>query len=265
VDTTLFQNSLIKIGHFIISPENPEFHRSGLIEKPLIVFPKNTILIKHQNKDPFVADTSLINLYNKHQKYKRYSINGKGDDCFWIELSNELLQQAQPNCSKDIFNFQNIYCDSATFLMHTQIFKEILNKSIQPLFIDELVIDFLININRTSNIKRKLCFSRPSHLKLVERIKVCIHNNLDQNKSLNSIASDVYSSPFHISRVFKQITGIGLHQYRNQIRLNSVYSKIQYGESDLANLAFTHGFSSHSHLSSGFKKYFGFSPSSLMY
>jgi AraC-like DNA-binding protein len=264
VDTVLFQSNLFKIGNFVINPDDPEFHRKGLIENPLIVFPKNTILIQHQHKDPFVADTTLINLYNKQQEYQRFSMNGKGDDCHWVELSNELLQQIKTPNSKNVFCSQNINCDSKTFLLAYKIFKHICNKNTQPLKVEECIIEVLNKIHLVSNIRKNNSLSKLNHIKLVERIKINIHNNIANNQLLTEISSDVFSSPFHISRVFKQVTGIGIHQFRNQIRLKSVFTKIHQGEGDLANLALNHGFSSHSHLSFEFKKYFGFTPSSLM-
>lgn len=264
MDTVLFQSSLIKVGNFAINFGHPAFHRNGLIKNPLIVFPKNTILIQHKNKDPFVADRSLINLYNQQQEYQRFSINGQGDNCHWVELTNELIEQIRTSKRPNIFCSQNVNCDSKTYLLIAQILKYVNSENIQSLIIEELVIEILNYINLASNIRIKDNLSSPKHFKLVERIKISIHNSINKNKSLKEIASDVYSSPFHISRVFKQVTGIGIHQFRNQIRLKYVYSKIQQGEGDLANLAFNYGFSSHSHLTSGFKKYFGFTPSSLM-
>jgi AraC-like DNA-binding protein len=265
VDTVLFQSNLIKVGNFVINPDDPEFHRKSLIENPLIVFPKNTILIQHQHKNPFVADTTLINLYNKQQEYQRFSMNGKGDDCYWIELSNDFLQQVKTPNNKNVFCAQNINCDSLTFLLVYKIIKHLSSINVQPIIVEECVIEILNKIHRVSNIRNNSGLSKLNHIKLVERIKVNIHNGIAKNQSLTEIASDVFSSPFHISRVFKQVTGIGIHQFRNQIRLKSVFSKIHQGEGDLANLALIHGFSSHSHLTFGFKKYFGFTPSSLMF
>ena len=146
-----------------------------------------------------------------------------------------------------------------------KIIKHLSSINVQPIIVEECVIEILNKIHRVSNIRNNSGLSKLNHIKLVERIKVNIHNGIAKNQSLTEIASDVFSSPFHISRVFKQVTGIGIHQFRNQIRLKSVFSKIHQGEGDLANLALIHGFSSHSHLTFGFKKYFGFTPSSLMF
>ena len=90
-----------------------------------------------------------------------------------------------------------------------------------------------------------------------------LHNHLHDNYSLQEIAKDVFSSPYHLCRVFKQITGLGINQYRNQIRLNKIYSILVKGTEDLSDLAFQFGYSSHSHLSHNFKQHFGFSPSTI--
>ena len=93
METVLFQNDLIKIGNFILKSDDPNFNKTGTVHQPLIVFPQHSIWIQHQGQDPFVADSSIINLYNKNQQYERYSIDSQGDYCHWIEISETLLQQ----------------------------------------------------------------------------------------------------------------------------------------------------------------------------
>lgn len=265
MEKTLFQSSLIKIGTFVLPTNKPEFHRYGYTENPLIVFPKNSIWIQHKNKDPFVADSSVINLYNKQQTYTRFPIDKKGDYCHWIELSKKILPQIKTSHCDNLFNVENIKCELTTYLLHHKLFKNIESSpQIDPLMIEDLAIEIVNNISKATNSRPTTMLLKPTHKKLTERIKKSIHSNISQNKSLNDIAKDVYSSPFHISRVFKQVTGMGINQFRTQIRLKSVYSEIKQGKNDLASLALDYGFSSHSHLSYSFKKYFNFTPSTLI-
>ncbi len=264
METILFKNDLMKIGTFILNSDDPLFKQQWFVKKPLIVFPKNCIWIQYRGKDPFIADSSLINLYNKQQEYKRFVLNPRGDYCHWIELSNELLHTIHHKEKGDIFSTQNLTCDLKTYLLQAQLFNAFIsNHEVEPLELEEIVITIINNISNSMNSRKEKLFSKPVHKKLTERVKSCIHSDLSQNKSLTDIAVEVYSPPYHISRIFKQTTGIGVHQFRNQIRLKSIYNKIQKGQDDLATMALEHGFSSHSHLSYCFKKYFGFTPSSL--
>jgi AraC-like DNA-binding protein len=55
-------------------------------------------------------------------------------------------------------------------------------------------------------------------------------------------------SPHHLSRVFTQLTGCTVSQYRNRRRVTNALLRIGDGEQDLATLAVELGFSDHSHL-----------------
>jgi AraC-like DNA-binding protein len=55
-------------------------------------------------------------------------------------------------------------------------------------------------------------------------------------------------SPHHLSRVFTQLTGHTVSQYRNRQRVTRALQRIGDGEQDLATLAAELGFSDHAHL-----------------
>jgi AraC-like DNA-binding protein len=265
MDTIHYQNRLIKIGQFTLSIDDPSFNQLGYVKNSLLVFPKNNIWIKHRGKEAFVADSSLINLYNENQEYLRFPIDKRGDNCYWIEISPEFKKQIANTYGVKCFNTSNINCDVKTYLLQLQLINQTVKQPhSNSLLIDELALDIINNIyTAISGVAGKQKYSQ-IHEKLAQKIKKILHENLSKNKSLNEIASEVYSSPFHVSRVFKQVTGIGINSFRTQIRVKSVLKSIQKGNSDLAMLAYVYGFSSHSHLTKCFKSYFGFTPSSYI-
>lgn len=264
METILFENELIKIGGFKLHPNHPRFAKSGFVEKPLVVFPGNSIWIKHKNKDPFVADSSVINLYNRHQEYNRYAIDAKGDDCIWLEASESLLHEMTNDSKNKTFKTENLNCDTETFILFRQIISQIIKENYdkEPQ-LEELSLELFENIGKVLNGNKENKIS-PVHKKLVERIKNSVHNNLNQNQSLTQLAKEVYSSPYHICRVFKKITGSGINQYKNHLRLKKVYSEIQKENQDITSLAYKYGFSSHSHLTYNFRKLFGVAPSLIL-
>ena len=261
MEKTLFENQFVKIGNFKLSPSHPRFTKKGFVERPLIVFPGNSIWIQHKNKKAFVTDSSIINLYNQDQEYHRFAIDENGDDCIWVEAKEPLWDELSQSTHKPRFKAENIKCTKQTFLTFQEILKNIryqqendITESSFELF--HKISDCLYNAFESKNLNTR-------HRSLVEKIKYNLHNHLHDNYSLQEIAKDVFSSPYHLCRVFKQITGLGINQYRNQIRLNKIYSILVKGTEDLSDLAFQFGYSSHSHLSHNFKQHFGFSPSTI--
>jgi AraC-like DNA-binding protein len=60
--------------------------------------------------------------------------------------------------------------------------------------------------------------------------------------------------------LFRDETGVTIHRYLNRLRLREALGPIADGSVDLGDLAFTLGFSSHSHFTAAFRKEFGLSP-----
>jgi AraC-like DNA-binding protein len=79
---------------------------------------------------------------------------------------------------------------------------------------------------------------------------------------LEDVARELYVSPFHLCRLFKEETGIPMHRYVNQLRLRASLESVAEG-ADLTDLAFSLGFSGHSHFTRCFRKEFGLAPSEV--
>jgi AraC-like DNA-binding protein len=70
-------------------------------------------------------------------------------------------------------------------------------------------------------------------------------------------------SPHHLSRVFTQLTGLTVSQYRNRLRVSLALERVAEGECDLARLAGDLGFADHAHLTRTIRAATGRTPSSL--
>ena len=70
-------------------------------------------------------------------------------------------------------------------------------------------------------------------------------------------------SPHHLSRVFTQLTGLTVSQYRNRLRVSLALERVAEGEHDLAGLAGDLGFADHAHLTRTVRAATGRTPSSL--
>ena len=80
---------------------------------------------------------------------------------------------------------------------------------------------------------------------------------------LVDLADAVGCSPFHLSRVFREITGMTIPQYRRQLRVHEAVGYIAAGARDLAGIAAAVGFADHSHMTRSIVAQFGTTPSRL--
>lgn len=95
----------------------------------------------------------------------------------------------------------------------------------------------------------------------VEMTKSLLLADPTKKWTLNGIAREISTSPYHLTRLFRAQTGTPLHRFLLRTRLAIALDRILQGDDDLSGLAHDLGFSSHSHFSAAFRRAFGMTPS----
>jgi AraC-like DNA-binding protein len=102
-----------------------------------------------------------------------------------------------------------------------------------------------------------------SHRSLADAVRQHLATSYaDRTLPLARLAANVGASPYHLSRVFRAVTGYSIHQYRMQLRLRAALAGLATGR-PITELAMSCGFASPSHLSQLFRRYFKIPPSQL--
>ena len=70
-------------------------------------------------------------------------------------------------------------------------------------------------------------------------------------------------SPFHLTRIFRRVTGVTMTQYRSRLRVHAALERIDCGESDLSTIAASIGFADHSHMTRTIVAQLGQTPTAL--
>jgi AraC family transcriptional regulator len=87
-----------------------------------------------------------------------------------------------------------------------------------------------------------------------------IHDHLEQDIKLADLAALLGMSQFHFSHLFKQAIGIAPYQYLLQQRIERAKQLLKQTDQSVMAIAFSCGFSSHSHLSKQFRQMTGLTP-----
>jgi AraC-like DNA-binding protein len=215
--------------------------------------------------------------YNRGQLYRRGKLSERGDVSDWFAFpSDSIVEATRPHDPavterpQKPFIFTHGPTYSQSYLLQRLVVKHI-RESVQPnnLYIEETMLSVLNQVLEDTyhahgaRTKASRADTVRTHTEVVQEVKTLLATHFKRQLSLQQIAGKVHVSPYHLCRVFRQLTGFTIHRYLNQIRLRTSLEYVAQGGTTLAELGLELGYSSHSHFTHAFKRTFGTSPSDL--
>ena len=270
-ERVVFSTECVTIGAFRCATDHPSFRNSGPIRDDCFVFPRTAVVIQHDDARAFVADPTIVTLYNRRQHYQRRAVSAEGDRCDWFAVSPDLLRGAlldrDPAAADDErpIRFRYAPADASTYLAQRRLFIEASDSTDpDPLAIEERVVALLGRVLRLAYDDAGVRWSGqrlPHASDLADAAKRWVAPRVAQRLTLNRIARALGCSVFHLCRSFRRATGLTLHAYRDHVRLRLALERLEDGERDLSRLALDLGYSSHSHFTAAFRRSFNTPPS----
>lgn len=120
------------------------------------------------------------------------------------------------------------------------------------------VSDLILHLNRIAH-EQNYPKSQREEQNLYQSLTSYIEENLDGDLSLESLAKQFFVSKYHIAHVFKDSTGLSIHQYITKKRLAACRGAILGGTS-ITEVYPMFGFGDYSSFFRAFKKEYGISP-----
>lgn len=196
-----------------------------------------------ESAHPIATDTLYMHLNPSHLRRVGSSI---GVDMDQVELRNDL---------------------GARDAVIARIGREMLQELLEPglggrVYTDALMTQLCIHLIRYYGVGVEMMKDRVS-AKPNRELKTAIdfmQAHLSDNLSLAQIAAVEYLTPYHFSRLFKQIYGMPPHQYIIQERVAWAAELLKNPRLTVSDVALTVGFSNHSHLIRHFKRLTGTTP-----
>ncbi|HKP92495.1 MAG TPA: AraC family transcriptional regulator [Chthoniobacterales bacterium] len=223
-----------------------------------------------------MADATRVHFLNQNETYRiAHPVSG-GDDCTSIRFEDRVLFDFSlgdnPSTEESPFPFQlpSIASTPAISLGLHRLRQNLLRRNGPGvLAVEEEAVSLL---SEASAIATRQVGGRPgtrradtrkAHRDLVYASRVVLAKKFREKVTLENLARAVFSSPFHLARVFRRETGITLHTQLNRLRLGRALHEIADGMTDLTRLALDLGFSSHAHFTHAFSRAFGQSPAQI--
>ena len=269
VDRVVFATGSVTIGAFRCAADHPSFRDSGPIQNDCFVFPRTAVVIQHEHARPFVADPTVVTLYNRRQRYERRLLSADGDRCDWFAVSPGLLRAALADRDPAAadgerpIRFTRAPAAAAIYLLQRRLFLDAIAAA-DPLDLEERVVSLLDGVLAMAYRDAPVEPPRRSRAaELAEAAKAWVAPRAAQRLTLTMIARALGCSVFHLCRSFRGATGLTLHAYRDSVRLRTALERLEDGERDLSRLALDLGYSSHSHFTAAFRRSFRVAPSGV--
>jgi AraC-like DNA-binding protein len=263
IEQLVFRSDCVALGKFRCDATHPLFHDSGPPHDNAVVFPRRMVRIEHHRGPSFVADPTIVPLYNRGQRYTRTAISN-ADWADWIVVADDVLgeiadpaharQAVRAAESGEIFRTPFAVAGCATFLAQRRIFDSVSPAS-DVLRVEEQVLEIVGGVVRGTrpSVPRRIAAD------VVSKVKEIIGADLARNHSLRALATAVGMTPFHLCRLFQSVSGMRLSEYRHALRLRVALPRIRTA-ADLATVALDLGYASHSHFTAAFRRRFGITP-----
>jgi AraC-like DNA-binding protein len=224
-----------------------------------------------------LADPTRVMLYNRGQAYTRAALTPRGDRCEWFSLPAEAVLAARrahgrADGDEDApFGAASFAPGSPRMYLLAQAIDRHLagpGADVDALFVEEATLTLLDHVAASLaelEGRRVRSAPAPAHRRLAAAAERLLATRFaEPGLTLPKLAAELDSSPFHLARVFRQVTGRSLHAWRMALRLRAaVEPLLDGGAEDLTRLALELGFSSHSHFSAAFRATYGVTPSQL--
>jgi AraC family transcriptional regulator len=244
-----------------------------------IVLMRHGAFSKHFGKRIVTVDVNQAVFFSKGSTYRVSHPGACGDRGTIFSLSqevlNDIIREFDPTVDgrpEQPFPFVVGPCDSGVFLRQRDLVQRLEAAQlgvIERVQVDETALQLIATVLEGAfariGVQRmgRRIGTDTDHADRVEAAKTYLVARLSERITLDGVSRAVYSSPFHLARLFQRYTGIPIHRYLIRLRLRTSLERLAEGEKDIAALALELGFSSHSHFTDAFRREFGFAPSAV--
>lgn len=272
LDRIVFETDLVLAGSFTCPAHDRRFRDSGPTDNALVVFPRTAVRLRYAGSREFVADPTISTIYNRGQEYTRGELSAEGDRCEWfgvspavaLEIAGRLDTRAYDNPDRP-FAREWTAVDSTLYLAQRTLFTRLARGGCDPLEAEQSIVEIVAAVLKRAYATECIAH-RPraddAHRDLAQRARAILLATVNDRVTLAMLSSRLGVSGFHLCRVFREQTGMTLHEYRTELKLRRALEMLPKSN-NFSRVAFDLGFSSHSHFSDTVRRRFGCTPRAI--
>jgi len=270
VSRLLFDGPGYQIAEFHLPPGHARWGRLNYAGGNLIAFPRVPVRLGAPGMPTVVANSSSAYVFRAGQKYARECVSSKGDQSDVLLVADSIADEIALPYDRAARGFSELCALPVPDASYAEL--RILIAEVRRVAhpdekrVRERVFGILRNILETpvpTPEPRLGARARAAHREIVEGLKLALGQRVGVQWSLDQMALKFGVTPAHLCRIFREGTGTTIHAYRERLALRASLDPLGQGCRDITELALDLGFSSHSHFTGRFRKYFGRSPSEM--
>lgn len=239
-----------------------------------IVFVRAGLFTREVRGSRDVADPNRVLFFNRDEPYRVVHPIAGGDDCLVLTLGPDdlldIVARHDPRVRERPdrpFPTTHALCAPGIFLLQRRLAALLERGGVAPLALQEMAFDLADGaaaaafgpVQAPRPRLRGATLRR--HREITEAVALLLSERFHEPLTLHALARAVSCAPFHLSRLFRQNTGLPIHRYQTRLRLRAALELLAEGERDLTGLALDLGFADHSHFTNSFRREFGLPPS----
>ncbi len=256
------------IGATLINLTNNPYLKSQLVTSSSL----NPTRDKEKLKDRIVNDTYIIEFRYEQEKAIMEAI-ARGDK---EEIKKYTNNMSDPYLDKRIPESPIRGYKNLLIVLNTLCRIAAKNGGVHPIYIHSISEKFAILIERAPNLPylndlRKMMleeycdfvieYSTREYSAIVKKAVNYIKLHFESPLTLQGIAETIHVNPSHLSRKFKEDTGMSLIDFLNLCRIEAAKIYLKSNTSSITDIAFIVGFNDVNYFSRVFKKVIGLTPS----
>ncbi len=259
----LFDSPHVQVGNVVCREQRSGPSPKEWTQTPEIVLPRRGVFCVHRSKEHIVADANTAVLFGADGEYcVSHPVNG-GEECTVLVFPLDVLEDALVGDTDGGRAWHHAGLSPPTQLAAAALATALRRGVVDPLEAEESGLR-LLNAVAGDLVpvahERQGGARRPQAARSVEDTRLQLASAPSHPWRLADVARALHYSPFHLARLFRATTGMGMHRYLVRLRLGLALDRLAQGECDLATLATDLGFAHHSHFTASFRSVFGTTP-----
>lgn len=262
----------VALGRFDCAAEDDAWHRDNQqLGAHLLAFPGTPVRITYPGTPSVVTDRHQVMFYSDTQLYRRSLLCPSGDHCTFVVVDDGVIRemvrefdQAAADAVPFTFRHTHAQVDARTYVTQRALAhcdSPDPRHATRALY--SVVRDCVAAAYRDRKPEAHTVAGARVRRELVEDAKAVIAGWCGRPPSLAWVAAQVHTSPYHLTRVFGEVTGLPLYRYLHQARLRAAVDMVLGSGTSLADISQQLGFADQAHFTTAFRRLFGIAPGAL--